>query len=438
MLHDTPSSFRDLKRQALELLEWTLDDMSPEQPDRKLYFKCGFEREGHFLPEKLPAAERFEHHLWKQQRQSDMEKYAAAMHKLLSKDPDLLKIYADHAGTFMLEGVGKAVGLVQATAACERISKRMLEVAPELKLSSAAFGSLAADDVIDRIAKEGRSAGIQRFIHTAFENYHHEVFATKLSEKTLIGRGQHCNLSVWAGDKNLFIRQSSADGGCDLVNHAAAKALEWLPHMFLPCRKGNYWRIQSAGKFSLGKFSAGDLQSPKHSHILRHTADSRGRSWNPDPGSFRLEFRQGASEADPYDLSLASAVPLVKTCEEILGKDESGKVALNQNGGVTLLEEHPFPQGKGYDKPVPQNEDEAKALFNVEKNPYFEYLDELAQRKIQRLEQRNRDKPGFVHEEELRNAEKLRNIGTRLHVGYCREYGMKSVMPGAESFMQVA
>ena len=42
---------RKLKKQALELLEWALADMSPgDRPKHALRFKCGFEREGHFIP----------------------------------------------------------------------------------------------------------------------------------------------------------------------------------------------------------------------------------------------------------------------------------------------------------------------------------------------------------------------------------------------------
>jgi len=68
----TNTEFRNQKRQALELLEWTLADMSPENsPKAQLHFKCGFEREGHFIPEELPEPTEPTKHwqekqLWKQ------------------------------------------------------------------------------------------------------------------------------------------------------------------------------------------------------------------------------------------------------------------------------------------------------------------------------------------------------------------------------------
>lgn len=364
-----------------------------------------------------------------------MSDYAQRMQNMFKEENRLQEIYYDTGGTFMIEGVTNPIGLVAATDAIVHISDGMLQAAEKLGLSPAGFGSVSADEVIRRLNAMGDAIQLPEYATGAFTHYKGEVF--DLPEgKTLVGRGQHCNLSLWAGDNNLFIQEGSRQGSFDLVHHAAAKALEWLPHMFLPCRKGNYHRIKAGSRHGVHEFSIGYLDSEKSNHVLRYAAYKAFRAHKPE--SFRLEFRQGASEADPYDVALASAVPLVKICEEVLEKDNNGKIKLDNRRKPRVLTQRAFPSIYQYDRPVPKTEEEAEALFLSAENPYFTYLNELADRRIQKARDKCNTEPSVRHKHALREAEKLRDIGGKLCAAYCEEYGMDNPMPDKPAIMALS
>jgi len=307
----------------------------------------------------------------------------------------------------------------------------MLEKAKGMPLREVGFGSVSAD-VADDLNARATQAGLgNNFSERAWEDYDGEVFPVA-GKKALVGRGQHCNLSLWVGNTNLFEREGQhlfSSWKYDLVHHAAAKALEWLPHMFAPCRNENFHRIQRVSKVGVRDFSVCELIGLKTNYAMRYTAE--GFPGRREPASYRLEFRQGSSEADPYDLALASATPLVKTCDEVLEKDENGKIKLDKYYRPKLTHDRAFP--KEYNQPVPKTQQAAGALFNAPENPYFAYLDTLAERKVEKIKSLCARQPGRVNEEALRSAENLLGIGTRLYAGYCHEYELPNRMPPAEA-----
>lgn len=400
---------REVKAQALALLEWALEDMSPTGSD-KLHFKCGFEREGHFVANDPECTDC-----------GFMDKKADDMAERVGKSPELAaslrEIYHDAGGTFILEAVTKPLGLLEATKAVDNISNAMLQKAPELGFTEYGFGSVPAT-CVDRLLAHHHGddgAAIKDFV-----NYQGEVFNLPDQGKTLVGRGTHCNLSLWLGDKELSRRQGSSAGSTDIIHHAAKQTMEWMPSMFLPCRKGNYHRIAAGTKGAAQQFLAADLSGVKAAFMLRYTADSKFRGYRE--GSFRLEFRAGAAEADPYDVALAAAAPLVKACDEALLKQD-GRIITNQQGHPVIESQCAFPSQTYGD--VPKNEASATALFNVPNNPYFEYLDKLAARKITRMQEIQAASPSPINAEHVRDAEKLRGIGSDLFQAYCQEYGLK-------------
>jgi len=81
--------FQELKAEALDLLEWALKDMSPANGPQ-LHLRCGFEREGSFLPEMqmLPKPSKN----WEENLVQLMEKYADIFYEKLKDDPRLEKI----------------------------------------------------------------------------------------------------------------------------------------------------------------------------------------------------------------------------------------------------------------------------------------------------------------------------------------------------------
>jgi len=282
------------------------------------------------------------------------------------------------------------------------------------------------------------------FIGSHFRKSTGEVFYTPLLGKSLVGRGQHCNLSIYFGNTNLFfpipkrlLHRNPNSETNDLVNHAAAKALEWLPYMLLPCRAGNYYRIKANSPLAIHTFSGKDVTDAlagvnKSGYILRYTADQDVIGISKKPGTYRIEFRQGAAEADSYDLALASAAPLVKACEETLAM-EHGEIKLNEKGRPIVITPRHFPTKKEYNAPVPKNEEEAKAAFNTPDNPYFTYLNELAERKIERAVKLQACEPSATHAQEVREAEELSGIGSRLYAVYCDKYHMENLMPSPQT-----
>lgn len=77
---------------------------------------------------------------------------------------------------------------------------------------------------------------------------------------------------------------------------------------------------------------------------------------------------------------------------------------------------------------MPRSEKEAAALFNRKDNPNFVFLDELAQCRIDKLEQLAITDHSTVTAMALERAKRFQDIGSKLHAMYCREYGLESVM----------
>lgn len=406
---------RELKRKSLALLEWAMADMSP---DMSLTIKCGIEREGHFVPEVL-APPTQDVQKWKADQHAATQANAAKMQERLSNDPDLAKVYHDTVGAFMIEGVTKPLSPVKAPEAMERISRRMLIQGDAMGMDGN-FGPVPVKEAIDKLNAAGSKLGTPDYASQAFVDFKNEVFDVG-GQPTLVGRGQHCNVSVWAGGRNLFQRTAGSDGP-ELMHNATEEALAWLPSMFLPYRNGNYHRKEDSSHMPY-VLSAGDLDTKKSQHVIRYTSDRTLRSWKPE--AFRLEFRQGAAEADPYDVALAAITPIVHTCDTEIKKTD-GKAQFSDKGIPVLLHTRPFPAK--YRKPT-LTEDEAKAQFNQPDNPYFLYLNELAERKIARARDANAHDASAVNRLALKEAKELSGIGSRLHASYCIQYGMESTMP---------
>jgi len=420
---------RELKIQALELLEWAVEDMSPAGGP-ELHIKAGFEREGHFIkPVHEQPAPSFDWHI---KNEIEMEEHAKRLAQLVGKDTRLRNIYYDNAGTYKLEVVTHPLGLVRATRAIDEICDTAMHRARKDGFSQANFGPVPATIVDEFESKAGGLFKSGEFAPSQFQDYYGEVFNVPGQGKTLFGCGQHCNLSLWKGNENLFVRDRNdpAAANNQLVNHIAEKSLKWLPYTFLLCRKGNYYRIAANSDFGVHHFSAKDAVSEnepksfKTGHILRYTADHSARLimhvWNPK--TFRLEFRQAVAEADPYDVALASVTPMVKTCDEIFQKDLNGKIVLDKHKHPILTHPSDFPSELQYNERVPHNEEEAKVAFDPENNPYFSYLDELAERRIQKAVAENYG--GFTETLALGEVYSLRGIGSRLLASYCSEYNI--------------
>jgi hypothetical protein len=426
-----PAKARDLKRQALALLEWTMAEMSPDD-DHPLSLQCGFEREGHFIPPMIPDPELTPAN-WENALSDSLHRLIAAMQADLQDEDCLLKIYHDTWGTFMLEGVTKRAGLLEAADGIKRISASMLKTAERLHVQYRGFGPVPADDIVEYLNATAETdfgvPGVRNsaaYAEKVFVDYSGEVFDTPQG-KILAGRGQHCNVSIWLGDTNLFACPPGDKAGPALVNHGASQALEWLPHMMLPCRRGNYHRVQSDAVVVPRSFSISGLNSGKSGQMMRYVSDGLrripGKNGAEDeiiwkPSRFRLEFRQAAAEADPYDVALASAVPLVKACDDMF-MQENGKVRLDEHGNPRLRFERDFPAD--YNAPVPTTHAEAAKGFAAWPNPYFTYLDELAQRRVN----------AAADAAERQEATALLGIGSRLYDSYCQEYRLKNRRPGA-------
>jgi len=412
-----------LKYKALQLLEWALKDLSPDlrQP---LNLKCGFEREGHFVPcQDVIPEPRKNLDEWQLMLDAEMKSHAAEM--LSHMDPSLPveDIYYDEGGTFLIEGVTKVLPLQESVKAIEDISAAMLTQAKAMGFSHACFGTVAISDVIQAIDQKSKELiGEDDFSAQVFKDYKGEVFGSN-GNNLLAGRGQHCNLSLWSGDKPLF---SAADA--DFMNYAAKLSLNYLPYMFLPCRAGNYLRIHADSALGLKIFSAGGFKRDKNKgHVLLYANDT-GKS-NIFNGRTRLEFRQGAPEADPYDLAIASALPLVKACDQGLQKGGDGKIIL-EDGIPKMKIRCLFPEG--FNTPVPKTEEEAKKLFNHAENPYFKYLNELAERRYRQAELMP---PDPKKHKEMEIAKSMRSIGSRLYEHYCQEYDMRRIHSFAVSYI---
>ncbi|MDX2073272.1 MAG: hypothetical protein SFX19_02775 [Alphaproteobacteria bacterium] len=395
------------RRQALELLEWTMDDISPE--GKKLHIKCGVERELHYIDPNYFMPHYRDNGTFNEKLsetlEREMERIAGELQKNLPYNELLERIYHDTAGTFLVETVTLPLTLGVAAKATEDSTAAILEIAK----------------------KKGHYCGtyldLDNHMHLSnhFKYYPQEVFQIGSRAFRLVGRGQHANVSLWCDDKNLF---STTPALFDNCAHGAAALLS---HFILPSRSGNYHRIKAKSINSILTITSNTL-AKGHGNAIRVVSPDEALLEVDNINSpsrlerCRLEFRQAAAEANPYDVVLAAALPLVKTCIDTLPFDPtSGKLADTQT-----FKEYAEPEAM----PMPRSEQEAAALFNTADNPYFIFLNELAERKLQRLTaMRSSSDDSAALRQEIRDASSLLGIGTKMHHLYCRQYGMESVMP---------
>jgi len=406
--------FKQLKEAALDLLEQSLADISPDA-DHPIHIKMGIEREGHFIPpdgkENHPL---ISYDNWRMDREESGIKLANALYMRLSREiAELERIYHDDYGVFLAEMTTKPVSLKEAVRATERICSRMKEVAcTELGLSEKdiCFGTLQAD-FFQQMSERIRTGLIEDA----------ELFETKGSF-VMPGMGQHANVSVWSSKKNLFYQNTSHPVIGTLAGAVAAEALHTLPGMILPSRGGNFIRIENGQSFIN---NIGLSYDARTCQALNWRSDSHDRQ--------RIEFRQGNTCADPIDVALAAAIPATKAALDSIKCDKDGKAILKDG-----IPEYDFNKTKAFHRsPMPKSQYEAMRLFNTADNPSFIYLNELADKRIAALEAKAKELNTRPREDgnlalvnqELRDARALKNIGTKLHHMYCQEYGLESKMP---------
>lgn len=445
------AEFRELKEAALDLLQLSLADLSPDK-QHILHLKMGIEREGHFLPPQyvsnLGITPDMRSRLRERLKLSDAElgktldyntsdfmRDVANMGALHPNDAELEvmnlrrqmdtsikpqfngrveQIYRDSFGTFMLEQTTAPLSPKEAATTTREAGQAMLEIARR-------EGFTATFSTLPMPFMKGREAQMSYIFGKNGADFHTQVFHDKNQMPLLVGRGQHANLSVWCGTQNLFNNTPFPDG---LAKAVVNESQNMLPGMILPTRGGNYWRIQAKLPVSIQTI---DCKRIKNQNTALRWEAKMGDCEVPEE-QVRIEYRQGASDVDPLDIALAAAIPATKASMEHMVQDHEGKARMN--GDIPqYAPEETIP--KGLVSPMPSSEEEAAELFNPPdgRNPNFTFLNELASHRLAMLRARIDPVLGSAADKEaLRQAEKLENIGTKLHQHYCRQYGLESHM----------
>jgi hypothetical protein len=413
--------FRQAREDALDLMQWALDDISPDAKHR-LTLKMGIEREGHFIDKEGKSLSPANRGTWSARRHQSMDEMAEKLFGAVRGDADVERVYHDKDGTFMIEVTTKPISPKASAAATERLSAAILGEAEKIGIApeDMRFGTLRADF----IRKVRDSAKL------AFYSYEREVFEAPpdppggLPSLMLPRCAQHANVSLWCGKENMFAHDAFYSAGHSTTRIgtlSVREAVKTLPGMMLPARKDSYLHI-----------AAGAQGSVQHIGIALGVKKTFALNWvakDDKPELTRLEFRQGAAEADPLDIALAAAVPVTKSVLKHVQLNASGKAQIGEDGLVKFAAP---PLGRSETTPMPKSQEEAAKMFNTADNPNFTFLNELAERKIARMAVIDAQQHSAGSKHNLREAEKLRGLGTRLHGMYCREYGLESVMQAVE------
>ena len=416
-----------LRKAALELLDWTLQDLSPA--GTPLTLRCGIEREGHLLLETLPPQDqnypdRFQQKIWE-----TMRGYAQLFHaRLTAAHPafsqEIERIYHDAAGTFLIEATTRPSSLLDAAQTTIDVSSILESLARE-DGNRMVFGT-APTGIRGVLESRGwRNKEILDFLDGELYSRTHPESGSPYD--VLVGRGQHANVSLWLGNANLFAQENGH--ASPLMTACGNTGAHMLRDMAMPCRHGNYDRIADKQSLSIQFI---DVGKSKHENtaicgVTRHSP-KLNRSDPITDATTRLEFRIAASEADPMDVALAAGAPLVKTLLECCALDDAGKLLLDDTGRPTLSA--PL---QAVNFRMPASGAEAAQFFNRAGNTYFTFLDTLAARKIAKAEAVFGHSALAADGKALQEAKHLAGLGTRMHALYCAEYGLESAMapPGA-------
>lgn len=406
---------KQLKEDALDLLEAALSDLSPDD-DHKLHLQMGIEREGHFVPPEGKVCDPAEgSHLWS----INMRRHVIASmvdgikSYLIQKNIPFDRIYQD-GGTYLIEMTTPPRSPKICVRETERISKAMLDWAKDHNVD-ACFGTMEAPFAEALVSRKLLKD---------------EAYKNGADEWGLAGRGQHANVSLWYGNENVFATSSyQFNDPCRSLGGAVAmEAMRMLPSMVMPCRAGNYYRIADnvSGSIQFINIDNDQVNSP-------HALNWR---WKAGASATRLEFRQGAPEADPLDVALAAAIPATKACLDTISVNkDTGKAVINAKGELQFDFSRVTQTQPSL---MPQSQDVAAATFNKVDNPNFTFLNELAETRYNMLVEHYGKSPSLPQKAELEKAAQFLNIGSRLHHMYCREYGIESVMKLKETSVSPA
>lgn len=397
-----------LKKDALALLESELAALSPDE-QHKLHLKMGMERELSCVPH---------------EDEPPLEKQLDALSSFASKGLEsehgdvFERVYRDVSSPFILEVTTKPLSPAHAVQGIEAMTRSMIHA-----------GDSRHFDVFSASAPASKEM-MSRFPNSVGEEI---VPSGNGKGHVLVGQGAHANISLWAGDTNLFY-QSPYDPISRFIKPSlgstmVSEALDMLPGLILPSRKKNYDDIAAGSQCAIYNFECGYEEKGTGAALNWISCDDNGVSESPK--RTRIEFRQGTSDADPLDLALAAAIPITRTFLKYVRTGEDGKAVLSPSGDFEYqgLVMHSPQQIKGY---MPRSFKEAAEMFNPAdgQNPNFVFLDELAERRVHRLEKELAKNPqDKALAESARDARKLLNIGTKIHHSICQEYGLESSMP---------
>lgn len=410
--------FARLKEAAFDLLQWSLDDISPSE-DKRIHLEMGIEREGHFIPPKMKRLWHYERDDWIDKKTGLLEELADDLTSRLPKagGKNLERIYLDKSGTFHLEMTTTPQAPKVAAQSAIRNSNAMVDLAEEEGVK-ARFGTMKIPFIT------GHEKDAQRL----FVDYHGEVFESDTDSSPLLaGQAQHVNVSVWCGDKNLCHHSPyKEDGGNTLGNAMAAESIRMLPGMMLPSRKNNYLRIAAEAELSVQTIG---IKRNVKDYALNWVDKVDPASQHADISDYvRLEFRQASADANPMDAALAAAIPVTKACLTSFKRtnDAKGKSSIEMKKGLPQMVQNSIDMPA--QSKMPHSHEEAAALFNTKDNPNFVFLNELAERKIKQCQDRFDQSGSSTDRLALTEAKKLEHIGSKLHGHYCRQYGLNSVM----------
>ena len=391
------AEFSKLKSDAFALLDWAMQDISPDAAHH-IHMKTGIEREVTCVPPEL-IAEPIENQVLRFREQAENE--------LRQRHPEgMERFYRDLSAPMLLELTTRPQSPEATVETAKRLEADLRDIGNRQHFQTHFATAPATPDLLEHCP----------------EMLGQQVFQTPEGDHVLLGQGSHANASLWAGDKNLFYLSPYEPKKGQLGYAVVNEAIRLMPGMVLPTRRDNYWDIQAGAFSAIRTIGAGynEKSSRYGLNWVDHDSDNKAAA----PQRTRLEFRQGTSDAKPEDLVLTAEIPLVRALLGHAQLTDKGKACFDERGALILDPQKPVQAVQ--ENPMPRSLEEAKAAFNPEGgNPNFRFLDELAQRKIDQLTAAG---GGHLEDAALREAEKLRNIGTKLHQHYCREYGMESRM----------
>ncbi|NBX03601.1 MAG: hypothetical protein EBR02_06030 [Alphaproteobacteria bacterium] len=408
------AEFQKMKEDALELIDWALEDVSPD-PQHKIHLKMGIEREGRFIS---PAARKMPDGMtmdtWVNENKQATETIAKTLGKKLKRIPNFEKVYCDESGHFLVEMTTQPVRPLDAARATKRISSEMIKQAEALGYT-ASFDNLRAD-FLEEVGSKGKG---YRPLSMLVQNK--EVFDTE-SGKVFGASAQHANVSLWLGNRNLLCDESDRKNIrlSPWAKELVSEAMRTLPCMTLPCRNNDYYHIKERRNYAPLIFSV--TLNVKSTEVVNIVSKKAKEDENITPEVTRLEIRLPASRADPLDAALSAAIPCAKAFIET-AKMEKGRVVLDKNSMPV------FDAEKSEEKPPPVLVATEKHIAETNFNPKdgnnlnFVFLDALAEWKIAKLQAQVDAGGNKQAEEALRDAKKkLDHLGTRLHHAYCEEH----------------